>query len=279
MTWSDGDTASIILKQYQSTPSYIPSSINVGSDVSYTISSWSSNPRTMTMERAGFADGVMTWEYATSDCAAGGDCIRVSLDPNGNGLTDIEDLDAPTPTPTATPTAEPTPEPTPVPTAEPTPEPTATATPEPTATPTPEPTATPTTEPTATPTPNPDYPDPIIDPDPEPFTPPEGDLTTEVPGLVETILAIRSGTLITMIWEPRNDAYGYMVSWTTHDGVLLGKVNVGSSQTYEITNAPLIGAEYTVGVAAYNAWGLGETATQLAAEPPSSDPDDPDETD
>ena len=156
LTWTDNETVSITLRQYQQTPSYVPDSVTVGSGVTYEIEDWGSNPRTITFTRSGFDDGVMVWEYAfSSDCTGSEDCIKVSMDPNGNGFDQLVDLDAPTqtPTPTATATATPTQTPTPTTTATPTQTPTPTTTPTPTQTPTPTATVTP------TPTPQPINPD------------------------------------------------------------------------------------------------------------------------
>ena len=138
LSWDDGETVSIELRVYESLPSYMPGSVEIGSGVTYEIDPWMTNPRRATFSRPGHGHIQINWSYA-----------------------------APTATPTATPTPEPTS--THTPTATPTPEPTSTHTP--TATPTPEPTSTHTPTATATPEPTSTH-TPTATPTPEPTNTP-----------------------------------------------------------------------------------------------------------
>jgi len=75
-------------------PSYVPVTVNSGPDVTYVIGPWGSNPRTITFTRPGFANGVLEWQYQTSNCAHSEGCVSVDIDPEGNSFTGFADLGA-----------------------------------------------------------------------------------------------------------------------------------------------------------------------------------------
>ena len=80
-SWSDDVKASIILRQYAGNPAYKTDSITVPSGVTYTISSYGNNPRTITFARSGFDDGVISWAYVSAaDCEeSSADCIQADI--------------------------------------------------------------------------------------------------------------------------------------------------------------------------------------------------------
>ena len=64
LAWDDGETVAIELRVYDAKPSYVPSSIEVGGDVTYQINAWGSNPREAIFTRPGHGHIQVTWSYA-----------------------------------------------------------------------------------------------------------------------------------------------------------------------------------------------------------------------
>ena len=64
LAWDDGETVAIEIRAYDAKPSYVPSSIEVGDDVTYQINAWESNPRQAVFTRPEHGKIHITWSYA-----------------------------------------------------------------------------------------------------------------------------------------------------------------------------------------------------------------------
>ena len=63
LAWPDGEPIAVTLRVYDNLPSYVPSSVDAGSDAGYRVDHWGSNPRTLTFFHPAHGDIILEWSY------------------------------------------------------------------------------------------------------------------------------------------------------------------------------------------------------------------------